>query len=250
MRAAASAWPQRSEEIIPDGRLSQGILVMLLLFKRMLKRREMHFMHGASASLAALTLLSLHGKPELSAFGYVGITLIAHGMLFSYLPTCEAKCCVPTPSLIDSNASVDMSMSTSGLDSRSWQCRRTSIGMLMALLHKLYPAIDEPILIELPSVEGPRISALDALIFAMTGAFPLHVVIEHALASRPFLFLLFTFSPSLFQTQVVDVRQRAFSVLAGCMRIATPAFVQTLASRLPSPIASKKKSSVVDSAVM
>ena len=56
-------------------------------------------------------------------------------------------------------------------------------------------------MIELPSVEGHKISALDALIFAMTGAFPLHVVIEHALASRPFLFLLFTFSPSLFQTQ-------------------------------------------------
>ena len=207
MRAAAFAWTQRSEEIIPDGRLSQGILGMLLLFKRMLKRREMHFIHGASASLAALSLLSLRGKPELSALGYVCGTLIAHGMLFSSLPTCEATGCGPTPSLIDSNASVDMSsflrmlMSPSGLDSRNWKCRRTSIGMLMALLHKLYPAIDEPILIELPSVEGPRISALDALIFAMTGDFPMHVVIEHALASRPFLFLLFTFSPSLFQTQ-------------------------------------------------
>jgi hypothetical protein len=200
MRSAAFAWTQRSEEVIPDGRLTDGIHGMLMLFKRMLKRREMHFIHGATAPLAALSLLSLRCKPELSTLGYVCGTLIAHGMLFSSLPTCEAAGFGATPSLNDSNVSVDiasflrMLMSPSGLDSRNWKCRRTSIGMLMALLHKLYPAIDEPILVEAPSVEGHKLSALDALIFAMTGAFPLHFSFEHAFTFRPFLFITHSFS--------------------------------------------------------
>jgi hypothetical protein len=49
---------------------------------------------------------------------------------------------------------------------------------------------------------------------------------------------------------VVDVRQRAFSVLAGCMRIAPPAFVQNLASRLPAPIAAKKNKIDLENTVL
>jgi hypothetical protein len=49
--------------------------------------------------------------------------------------------------------------------------------MLMALLHKLDPSIDEPILLDHVNDKfhghSETISALDALIFAMTGTFPL-----------------------------------------------------------------------------
>lgn len=47
---------------------------------------------------------------------------------------------------------------------------------------------------------------------------------------------------------VVDVRQRAFSVLAGCLRIAKHSFVQVLVSRLPAPI--KTKSAEIGSSVL
>jgi len=176
IRTTAYAWIQRSEEILPEGRLTHGIHGMLLLFKRVLKRREMHFLHGASASLAAITLLSLRGKPELSALGYVCGTLIAHGMLFSTLPAYDSVCSITAAHVIGAPADLAsflrMLMSPAGLDSRNWKCRRTAIGMLMALLHKLHPSIDTPILFEESKSNIVGQSALDALIFSMTGAFP------------------------------------------------------------------------------
>ena len=142
----------------------------------LLKRREMHFLHGASASLAAITLLSLRGKPELSALGYVCGTLIAHGMLFSTLPAYDSVCSITAAHVngapADLASFLRMLMSPAGLDSRNWKCRRTAIGMLMALLHKLHPSIDTPILFEESKSNIVGQSALDALIFSMTGAFP------------------------------------------------------------------------------
>jgi hypothetical protein len=149
---------------------------MLLLFKRMLKRREMHFIQGVSAPLAAITLLSLRGKPEISALGYVCATLIGHGLLFSTVPSCNSDGLIVSPSCEvvsgDVHSFLCVLMSPYGLDSKNWKCRRTAIGMLMALLHKLYPSVDEPILpnLSISELRGP--SALDALIFSMTGISP------------------------------------------------------------------------------
>jgi hypothetical protein len=44
LHTAAYAWTHRSEGTIPVGRLADGIDGMLLLFKRMLKRKEMNFL--------------------------------------------------------------------------------------------------------------------------------------------------------------------------------------------------------------
>jgi hypothetical protein len=176
MRAVAFAWIQRSDGTLPEGCLTNGIHGMLLLFKRALKRRETHFICGASASFAALSLLSLRGKPELSALGYVCGTLIAHGMLFSSLPVCDSVASVSVADVdhvkVDVAPFLRMLMSPIGLDSRNWKCRRTAVGMLMALLHNLHLSIDEPISFggSKSDVLGP--SALNALVFAMTGVFP------------------------------------------------------------------------------
>jgi hypothetical protein len=171
MRSAAFAWIQRSEEVIPEGCLTRGVHGLLLLFKRVLKRREVHFISGASAAFSALTLLSLRGKPELAALGYVCGTLVAHGMLFSTLPASDSA--ASGRSANDDMASfLRILLSQTGLDSRNWKCRRTATGMLMALLHKLHPSIDEPILFEQSKSDMLGQSALHALIFAMTGAFP------------------------------------------------------------------------------
>jgi hypothetical protein len=176
LRTFAYAWIQRSEDILPEGRLTHGMHGMLLLFKRVLKRREIHFLPGASASLASLTLLSLRGKPELSALGYVCGTLIAHGMLFSTLPAYDSVCTNSATQVnvvpADISSFLRMLMSPAGLDSRNWKCRRTAIGMLMALLHKLHPSIDVPILFGDSKSDTFGISALHALTFSMTGAFP------------------------------------------------------------------------------
>jgi hypothetical protein len=176
LRAAAFVWTLRSEDTIPEGRLTDCIHGMLLLFKRMLKRREMHFIQGVSAPLAAITLLSLRGKPEISALGYVCATLIGHGLLFSTVPSCNSDGLIVSPSCEvvsgDVHSFLCVLMSPYGLDSKNWKCRRTAIGMLMALLHKLYPSVDEPILpnLSISELRGP--SALDALIFSMTGISP------------------------------------------------------------------------------
>jgi hypothetical protein len=179
LRAVAYAWTQKSDETIPEGRLTQGIHGMLLLFKRMLKRREMHFISGVSAHFAALSLLSLRGKPELSALGYMCGTLISHGMLFSTIPTCDSNGKVTASSSdacsVDVASFLRMLMSPSGLDSRNWKCRRTATGMLMALLHKLEPSIGELVIMEKAQTDIMALSALDALIFSMTGAFSFSV---------------------------------------------------------------------------
>ena len=49
---------------------------------------------------------------------------------------------------------------------------------------------------------------------------------------------------------VVDVRQRAFSVLAGCLRIAKHSCVEGFVSRLPAPITAKTKSADIGSSVL
>ena len=175
MRAVAYAWTHRSEKPIPDGRLTQGIHGVLLLFKRMLKRREVHFITGASVPLSALSLVSLRGNPELCALGYICGTLISHGMLFSTLPIIDSSGAVAAHSSdgvsVDHASFLRMLMSPIGLDSRNWKCRRTAIGMLMALLHKLEPSTDEPIFYQQSNTEIIGLSALDALTFSMTGEF-------------------------------------------------------------------------------
>lgn len=175
MRAVAYAWTHRSEKPIPDGRLTQGIHGMLLLFKRMLKRREVHFISSASIPLSALSLVSLRGNPELCALGYICGTLISHGMLFSTLPIIDSSGVVAVQSsngkYVDHASFLRMLMSPIGLDSRNWKCRRTAIGMLMSLLHKLEPSTDEPIFYQKSKTEIIGISALDALLFSMTGEY-------------------------------------------------------------------------------
>jgi hypothetical protein len=125
---------------------------MLLLFKRMLKRKEMHFIYGVSAHFAALSLLSLRGKPKLSALGYMCGTLISHGMLFSTMPTCDSNGKVTASSSdacsVDVASLLRMLMSPSGFDSRNWKCRRTATVMVMALLHKLEPSLVEMVIME------------------------------------------------------------------------------------------------------
>jgi hypothetical protein len=56
--------------------------------------------------------------------------------------------------------------------------------------------------------------------------------------------------PTPFADPVIDVRQRAFSVLAGCMRIAPVAFIQDVAARVPSPAKNKKKLVTNDATVL
>ena len=69
-------------------------------------------------------------------------------MLFSTLPIIDSSGAVAAHSSdgvsVDHASFLRMLMSPIGLDSRNWKCRRTAIGMLMALLHKLEPSTDEP----------------------------------------------------------------------------------------------------------
>ena len=55
---------------------------------------------------------------------------------------------------------------------------------------------------------------------------------------------------SVLSDPVIDVRQRSYSVLAGCMRIAPHVFVENIAARLPSPIPPKKRSSATDASIL